>query len=393
MGIEEKKSIIHRKAKGGRDEFDARVMSPVKALRLALAKVADKMFGLAVTVTTVEQVKLPHKAVQAEVGNDGLLLLLDGAAGARGAAKVDTQFLTALIEVQTTGTVRRSAGDARPVTRTDAAIVAPLLDAVMRRYDAQLTEADPKHVEENYRFGDMIEEARLLSLALEAPDYDLYRLTLDVEDGAKTGILKLLLPHRKVVPAKEIKSNLHRDGAVCLEKSALEAQVAMDAVLSRIRLPLKEICEFAPGMLLPLDAECLAKARLVASGGHVVARVRMGQMNGMRAVRFIAPASTDKSKPPEKPDEKHPQLSKDSGMAPIPALQDDVLEGLAQPVPDLQMAEDASADLSKDAPPLEMVPAIGKAASDDPEADASDELSTADLMLAAAALQNHSEDA
>ena len=73
MATEEQKSVIHRKAMGGRDEFDARVMSPSKALRLALAKVSADLFGLAVTVTTVQQVKLPNKDIQAETGDDGLL--------------------------------------------------------------------------------------------------------------------------------------------------------------------------------------------------------------------------------------------------------------------------------------------------------------------------------
>ena len=390
MGTEQNKSVIHRKAKGGRDEFDARVMSPVKALRLALAKVADKMFGLAVTVTTVEQVKLLHKEVQGEVGDDGLLLLLDGTAGARGAAKVDTQFLTALIEVQTTGTVRRAAGDARVFTRTDAAIVAPLLDAVMSRYDAQLSEASPAHIEENYRFGDMIEEARLLALALEAPEYDLYRLTLDIEDGAKTGVLKLLLPHRRVASPTENKNDPHAAGSECLEKSALEAQVAMDAVLSRITLPLKEICAFSSGMLLPLNAECLTKAQLVASGGHVVAKVSMGQMNGMRAVRFVAPVDAEKAQPREKPEEKQARLPDSRPPGPSSTLQDDVLEGEAHALPDLPAIDDASAAQDGDLPPL-TAPADDKP--EQAEGDSSDELSAADLMLAAAALQSQGEDA
>lgn len=419
MGIEEKKSIIHRKAIGGRDEFDARMMSPVKALRLGLAKTADKMFGMALTVTTVEQVKLPHREIMQEVGDDGLLLLLDGSKGARGAIKVDIQLLTALIEVQTTGTVRSTAGEARPVTRTDAAIVAPLIDTVLNRYDEQMSEAFADHEPVGFRFGDMIEEARLLALALEEPEYDLYRLTLDLAEGAKTGVLKLLMPHRKVVAAVvEPPSDLRPGGAVCLEKNALEAPVALDAVLARTRLPLKEICEFAPGTLLPLDAECLANAKLVGSGGHVVARVRMGQMNGMRAVRFIAPAITESAKQAESPEESLPDMAGTPMAAELPALQDDALDGIATELPDLPMGEDgagfplpdegAALPLEDDASGFPMADAddAGFPVADmgslgdfsDEGADASgfeagDELSSADLMQAANALQNLNEDA
>ena len=86
MSKDEQNSVLHRKMQGGRTEFDARVMSPSKALRLSIAKTAAKMFNLAITVTTVEQLKLPHAGIQKEAGDDGLLLLFDGASGARAAA-------------------------------------------------------------------------------------------------------------------------------------------------------------------------------------------------------------------------------------------------------------------------------------------------------------------
>lgn len=356
MGTDTKDSIIHRKAIGARNEFDARVMSPSKALRVSLAKVADKMFGMALTVTTVEQRLLGHGDLRQEVGDDGLLLLLDGADGARGAVKVDPQFLTALIEVQTMGAVRRVEAQARRVTRTDAAIVAPLMDALLRRYDEQLLAEDPTYREENFRFGDMIEDARTLSLALEAPEYDLYRLTLDVEDGAKTGVLTLLMPHRKEEKPTDVAGEV-RGGSVSLEQNALEAQVAMDAVLARIRMPLKDICALSAGALIPLETGCLAKAELVASGGHVVARVRMGQLNGMRAVRVVAQADVDAAPAADAPEAKNTPRHE----APA-APGNDVLEGVAHPV---------------DAPaPVQGAPDVGAPAS-------KEDLSTADLMIAA----------
>ena len=41
--------VKHRMAMAARGEFDARAMSPAKALRLALARVADTTLDLAVT--------------------------------------------------------------------------------------------------------------------------------------------------------------------------------------------------------------------------------------------------------------------------------------------------------------------------------------------------------
>lgn len=320
METEDRKSVIGRKAKGARSDFDARVMSPSKSLRLALAKVADKMFGLAVTVATVEQVKIAQTEIQKTMSKDSLLLLLDGAAGARGAVAIDAQLLTALIEVQTMGKVRAAAADPRPYTRTDAAIVAPLLDAVMARYDAQLAADDPDHVERGFRFGDMMEDARTLALALEAPDFDMFRLTLDIGEGAKTGLLVLMLPHLSAPVATPGAGEAGGKPAFNMEKSALEAQVPMDAVLTRLRLPLNKICALEPGALLPLPADCLAKTQLVASGGHVVARVKLGQMNGLRAVRFVAPVPVE-------------EAATKAAAAATGGAQD-ILEGTARSVPD-----------------------------------------------------------
>lgn len=363
---------------GGRDEFDARVMSPSKALRLALAKVSANMFGLAVTVTTVQQVKLANKDIQAEAGDDGLLLLLDGAAGARGAAKVDCQFLTALIEVQTTGKVRRTEAEERPVTRTDAAIAAPLLDAVLGRYDDQMADAMPDYEKENYRFGDMIEDARALALALESPEFDLYRLTLDIDDGAKTGVLTLLLPHREVQRDAETPGEVRKGGAVSLAKNALEAQVAIQAVLARLKMPLKNICDLSPGMVLSLESGCLKDAELVASDGQIVARVRLGQMNGMRAVMCIAPPDAEAD---EVGDEDSADAEERVVKKPVPKVtkRDDVFEGHAEPVPSRAAPEVQD----KPRPMPEPSP---NAASGTEEPEDPDELSAADLMLAAQSL-------
>ncbi|MFD1160079.1 FliM/FliN family flagellar motor switch protein [Roseovarius aestuarii] len=385
MGIDEKKSIIHRKAKGGRDEFDARVMSSAKSLRLSLAKVADKMFGLAVTVTTVEQVKLSHQDVKTEAGDDGLLLLLDGPVGARGAVAVDTQVLTALIEVQTTGGVRQGDSPSRPVTRTDAAIVAPFMDAVLRRYDTQLTEADPDHVEENYRFGDMIEDARTLALALEAPEYDLYRLTLDIEEGAKTGILKLLLPHREIVQMAARSGDRKSDNSGGLEKHLLEAQVVMDAVLTRLRLPLNEICALRPGMTIPLDAGALSKTQLVVSGGHVAAKAKMGQVNGMRAVRLLAPATTE-TLPETGPSGR---LLKADRSTHNTAMQDDVVDGVAHPAEEAPVSSGPGSAMTDTSPPPggAKPDELGNTEADQAGAGDAGELSAEELALAANALQ------
>ena len=391
MATDDKKSIIHRKAMDGREDFDARVMSPSKALRLALAKIAAKMYGMAITVTMVQQVKISNKAIQSETDGDGLLVLLDGATGARGAAQLDCQFLTALIEMQTTGKVRPSQADPRPVTRTDAAIAAPLLDAVLARYDEQLSENDPDFKPVQFRFGDMMEDARALSLALEDPEFDLYRLTLDLEDGAKTGQLTLILPHRNVKPRAEAqaKPRLSADTQT-LEDSAMDAQVALDAVLAQVKIPLKDVCAFAPGMVLPLDRDCLQKTELTAVDGKVIARVRMGQMNGMRAVLFVSDDEDEVDQPNAVTDRPDRAVARSLPQK-IRSVKDDVVDAEARPVASTPTPV-SQAGREKDSAFADAAATKADAAPTQ-VAEEADELSEADLLQAAQSLQASVRDA
>lgn len=301
MGSRDHSSVIQRMAQTARNGFDSPQMSPAKALRLALARAADARFGLGLTVATVEQMRVPLAEVGRTLGDAGLLVLLEGGGGARGALCLDAQFLAGLIEVQTTGAVRPGVARPRVATRTDAAMVAPLIDAVMAEFDSQLsTEPDappPRH----FGFGDLVEDLRSLSLLLVAPDFDVLRLTVDLGPGAKTGRLDLLLP--VILPSARTTSGTGAgtkvEDAAHLAQVIKKAPVVLDAVMARIRLPLRDVLALKPGVLLSLPREVLRETQLVGTRGHVAAIADLGQMNGWRALRVIAAGATPLPDPPE----------------------------------------------------------------------------------------------
>lgn len=278
-------SVIHRKAKVARDEFDAREMSPSKALRLALAKAASAQFELPLVVRMVEHETVALTGIELLAGDDGLLILLDGLDGPPGAIKLDLQFVMALIEVQLMGEVRQGDAKPRPFTPTDAAIVQPLMNAVLEGYAEQVNACERMPDVARFRFGDRVENGRALALALWAPDYDLYRLNVDFGPGAKTGVMELILPERPPEPEAET-----QDGTALarkLEENAMNAPVMLDAVLAPLRLPLDEICGWAPGTVLKLSPETVTGARVIGAKGHKVAPATLGQLNGFRAVRMV----------------------------------------------------------------------------------------------------------
>lgn len=313
----ESTSIIHRKARVGREDFDARAMSSSKALRLSLAKTADVLFDLALSVLTVEQRRIAAPALGEHMGEEGLLVILDGAAGLRGAVWLDPQIIAGLIEAQITGAVRRTPARPRSYTRTDAAMAARYLDAVLACFDAMLGEHQAGYTPLALRFGDRIEDARVLALTLDGGQFDLFRITVDLADGAKTGRISFVLPQR-AAPTAEGGRPEPSDRFRALAPTVLHACATLDAVLARLDMPLREICALKPGMTVPIPAEALGETRLYGPNRHLVAMVRLGQLNGQRAVRLLA-ADDTKQEPPEHPADQDAALAADhdppSGLA------------------------------------------------------------------------------
>ena len=279
-------TVIHRKARVAREEYQARAMSPAKALRLALATSADQMFDLPLVVTALEQVELSQTALRREFDGGGLLMLLDGPGGACGGVRVDLALLTALIEVQTTGRVTGRVPSDRPVTRTDAAIAAPLIDAALTGAETLLGEDSPDHWAIGYRFGVMMEDARAMTLALHAPAFHVFRLYVEVGEVAQTGVITVLLPVPAAVKVRKNDPKHANDSLRTLEHSAMDAPVSLKAVLGRIRLPLARVCALEVGEVLAFSMERPMETRLEINQKHTVAVGRLGQVNGARAVRL-----------------------------------------------------------------------------------------------------------
>ncbi|MCZ7675072.1 MAG: FliM/FliN family flagellar motor switch protein [Roseovarius sp.] len=280
-------------------------MSPARALRLAVERSGDRIIGLAVTVRAVEQRRLPHAELADAVDADDLIVLLDGPGGSRGAAVFDRPFVQALIEAQTTGRVRHAPPPERPFTSTDAAMTAPLISAVMGLFAEPLadpgtgasaeTRADtrprPDSQSGGFRFGDRVADARALALAIGSHDLDCFRLTAAIGEGAIVGTLTVILPPEASAPPDTADADARN--AFDLTAAALGAPVTLDAVLARIRLPLSEVCALEPGMVLPVSAAAIGHTELIAAGGHVAARGRLGQMHGFRALRLTDPATAE----------------------------------------------------------------------------------------------------
>ena len=290
MDESERNDVLRRKARTGREEHKARVMSPPRALRLAIARAADEIFDMALTVSQIRLDHLSQEQALAAFQDDRLLMVLDGPNGAIGAASVDLSILSGLIEMQTMGKVVGGASGSRQPTQTDAALVAPLLDASLRGFVENLAGEAEAAWAEGVRFGARVESRRMLALLVEAADFHLFRMEVALGDGAREGHIVIALPDmpRTEERPRRARTSTARPGGRTLGQGALlAAEAPLTAVLHRIRMPLgrdlgAETRRSAAGAARDADRY---KARGPA-GTLACANAGWGRSTGFAAVRM-----------------------------------------------------------------------------------------------------------
>ena len=339
-------------------------MSWSKAARLSLERISDRLFGLQLSVTTVEQVNKTLADLREVASGDRLLMLLDAygdlaaddvSSGVSGRAAVilDRGLVQTLVEVQTRGRITEAELDTRAYTHTDAAVTAQLIDPVLASVDEMMASSPHSPDPLRLRYGDKVEDGRALLLALEAPDYVLFRISLDIEAGTRSSDVLLAIPEEMLRPPPPAQDPEDAEtGAFDLSGMALSAPIPLNAVVARVKMPLSRVCALKPGDTLNVERSALTTTELIGSKGFVLGKVALGQMNGFRAVRLGPETSEDaaaslgaEDQTGATPDLSAPDLS---ASPQLPILETDPLQ-----VPDLPAAEPLPVLAAEDTPEVE----------------------------------------
>jgi len=285
-------STIQRKAGAGRPQPDIQAMSAAKALRLALSRTAEEEMGLAATIIDFSELRLPLGGIAGELPKCALIAMITAEDGARGLFVLDHVLMAALIEQMTTGAVRNTAAEERVPTSTDAALASALIDKMLARFEILVsTAANPPDVG-GYRYATPLRDPRAIGLTLDDQRYRYYRLTVDLAQGAKTGDMLMFLPLERPVPSIE---GVEPPGSwqEKMEQTVSTAEVTMDAALYRLRLSLSDVMGFEVGQQIPVPRKAVAQVQVEGIDGRVIATARLGQANGLRALRINDPASAN----------------------------------------------------------------------------------------------------
>lgn len=282
-------AVLRKKASAARETYQARAMSPEKALRLSLAKSADELLDMSLVVLSCQYDYLSADDLTGHLADDGLLVLLDGAGRVTGAMMLDLMATSALVEQSTMGRVSPLEPEPRATTTTDAALIGPILDDVFLRL-AMMLEGDPAaDWMAGYSFGVRLENVRLMSLALDAPDFHVFRLHAEF-GGTRQGHMLFALPDRRHLPAIEQEGEAAGDAGPTVGEAVMSAPATIDAVLHRTTMPFARVSALKVGDLIEIPRAALTQTRLETRGetgrAACLGRVRLGQMGGFRAVRL-----------------------------------------------------------------------------------------------------------
>lgn len=280
-------TLLARIATRGRPPA-AEVVTPTRALRIAFTRAVERAVGLQVTVLGVGDETADLPGLLARLGDDWLLLRLDGAdpTAPPGLVAVDQGLVAAVIERQMRGRLSAAAPETRALTAADAALVEPLaatfLDEILREAGGTGLDAWVG----GRSTGGRLPGLRAVELALPDGGYRVVGLSADLGAGDRVGQVLLALPDADRAARTDDSGRRAAAWSAALQDSVLAAPAAVEAVLHRMRLPLRAVQSFEIGQKIVLPGVRVSSVRLETADGRLVGRGRLGQVGGMRAVRI-----------------------------------------------------------------------------------------------------------
>ncbi|MBP9181970.1 MAG: FliM/FliN family flagellar motor switch protein [Fuscovulum sp.] len=261
--------------------------------RLAFARAARDASGLLVEVAAMGLARRSLAELLELPPDRALLALLDGPQGGLGLLAMSTEVMSALIEMQTTGRVSAAPPLPRRPTRTDAAMVAGVVDRALEELESILAEEADLVWAGGFRYASFLEDPRPLGLLLEDQPYRVLTAELSLASGTRSGKLVLALPaegrgHRPVPKAGRANRAppVAPGFSTALGEVVMAAGCTLEAVIARVTLPLSAVMALQPDQVLPLPNAALDRIGLEGIDGTPVGRARLGQQKGMRALRL-----------------------------------------------------------------------------------------------------------
>lgn len=260
-----------------------------RVIALSLARAGQDELGSPLRLSALQQQRCVLAEIVETVPEPALILVLDDKAGeGLAAAVIDGALMAGMVEALTTGTVTPGEAVSRRPTRTDAALLAPVIDRALSVLEAAAGEAGLAILSRGFRFASVAEGGRALSLLLEDGFYRLLRAEVDLAAGARQGQVWLALPELRPAVLPQVADSASLRFRAELQAQVEGAEVRLEAVLQRLMLPLRQVMALQVGQSLPLPRADVGRITVEGLDGRHVATARLGRHGSLRALRLLA---------------------------------------------------------------------------------------------------------
>lgn len=293
--------VIRRKIDRARPAQAEGAPGADRGWRLALARAARDAMGLDLDFRSLSIARRSLAEILEIAPDRALLALLDGPRGGLGVIMLAPAVTASFIEKQTLGKLSSQPPTLRKASRIDAAMVAGVIDRALAGLDEALAEEADLLWAGGFRYASYLEDARPLGLMLEEEAYRVLTAEVSLGESGREGQVILVLPAigRGIVPAtgpEPADSDLpHFTEA--LSTQVMQADCRLEAVIGRLRLPLRQIMTLQAGELLVLPMAALDMVSLETIDGRYIAPAKLGQHRGMRALKLSEEASAQSAAP------------------------------------------------------------------------------------------------
>ena len=266
-----------------------------RAWRVALARAARDQLKLPLEVDDLALDRLSLAELLELPPDYAMIVVLEGPRDGLGLMVISAGVLAAMIEVQTIGKVAAIAPPPRKPTRTDAAMVAPIIDAALTGLETALLQETDLIWAGGFRYASFLDDPRPLGLLLEDTAYRVLRADVSLANGARKGAVLLALPAdgRGAAPVGQVAEKAVSGPAfsTLLANQVENADCVLDAVLTRVSMPLSRVLGMVVGEVVTLPRAALDRISFEGLDGRCVATGKLGQNRGMRAIRLMPAAA------------------------------------------------------------------------------------------------------
>lgn len=259
--------------------------TPMRALRMAVARASRDVFGAEIDVIGVEITQSGLDDLVSPLGTGHCLVGLVAPEGLVGLVIADPEVLAAAGEMMITGRIRPTPAEARSPTEVDAALIEPFPTGLMTAIQRDCGTSSPGDWFPAIAVGCKFSGVMALRLALPERPYKIFCMTLDLGAGGRQGKIGFALPVAIAAPEEPPERRSRADWPAQMSDVVMQTPTEVEAILGRLRLPLAMAEALKVGQVLPVLELDIGAVSLEASDGSRIANCRIGQSGGMRAVR------------------------------------------------------------------------------------------------------------